>query len=128
MSAIPGFAIDNSVKGVSLSTTTARFIGTCSALDGAPRITCNVSATPTDGIAANAKERLVSAAVIILLRVIVTCLLDHARYRVYCPYFSADCAEKAFFARINTLRGKFYVGLGQQTHVPRQRIRVVEPC
>ena len=41
---MPGFAMDSSAKGTSLSTTTARFIGTFSAVDGVPCITRSVSA------------------------------------------------------------------------------------
>jgi hypothetical protein len=46
---MPGLAMLSSAKGTSLSTTTARFIGTFSALDGAPRITRSVSADTAAG-------------------------------------------------------------------------------
>ena len=44
MSAIPGLAIDSSAKGWSASTTTARFMGTLSALDADPFMMRRVSA------------------------------------------------------------------------------------
>ena len=80
ISAMPGLAIDNSVNGVSLSTTTARFIGTFNALDGAPRITCSVSACEIVGAEMMAKAKLAATALIKFLHVIVTCLSDRASF------------------------------------------------
>ena len=101
---MPGLAIDNSVKGLSLSTTTARFIGTFRALDGAPRITRKVSACETDGAVTTANAKLATAALIKFLYVNVTCLSDHASFiGSFCPCFVEICPENRIIARINAL-------------------------
>jgi len=54
---------------VSLSTTTARFIGTFNALDGEPVITCRVSAGAIAGAAVRARVSPARAALIGILNV-----------------------------------------------------------
>jgi hypothetical protein len=78
MSAMPGFAMEISAKGSSLSTTMARFIGTANGADAEPRTTRNVSAYDVIGILPIASDRLATAAFMNLSYFIVTCLSDHA--------------------------------------------------
>ncbi|MFT5272816.1 MAG: hypothetical protein ACI85V_002839, partial [bacterium] len=60
------------------STTTARFMGTCSALEVAPRKTRSVSAALVVGTVAYDNAKPARAALKIFEYVMVTCLSDHA--------------------------------------------------
>jgi hypothetical protein len=89
-------------------------MATFNADDGDPRMTCNVSAGTTEGVAENASVRPAKAAPINLFFVIVTCLSDHGVCRNYFRSLRRPCPGYAFIARINALQPLIDVDIWQQ--------------
>ena len=110
---MPGLAIEISAKGVSLSTTTARFIGTFSAEDAEPFITRSVSECAA-GIAVMQSETPSIPAVNAVLKLIVTCLSDHENGADLLPALSPECAQSDSFAIIKRFCPCRNVGTAQQ--------------